>query len=170
MVRLPLRRNRIRTELVDVFLSLAPRRTTAFGSISQNLNKRFSKGKNNIMLSIIIKAGKPDPTEFLTVRDIKDNLDTFREIIGCEHFEMPFRKIGNEPFVIICDDIGALRDNPIPSVLPPDIARANWETVFGNCIIVRNNGPELESVKLTDIGLITSRIIQLKESFAIITD
>lgn len=82
--------------------------------------------------------------EFKTI-DIEDDLDVFYEIIKCRTIDIVNRKIGDRDYLIICDDEGLLKDNPILSAIDQKIQ----PMLVGNLLIVKN-GFEGELEGLTD--------------------
>lgn len=49
------------------------------------------------------------------IKHIEDNIDTFYKMLNCRTIEMPQREINGTYFTIICDEEGALKNNPIIS-------------------------------------------------------
>lgn len=92
------------------------------------------------------------------VKDIKDELQTFYDFIGCRCIDIPHRKIGGEPFAIICDDEGLFEESPIPATFIDDGHTPTMDIV-GN-IIIAKDGPEGELAGLTpyDLMLIKQNI------------
>lgn len=65
--------------------------------------------------------------------DIEDKLDVFYELIGCRCIDIVRRKIGNKYFDVICDDEGALKDDPVVSAVDTQF----HHMLVGNLIISR---------------------------------
>lgn len=74
--------------------------------------------------------------ELPTVIDIEDTLGVFYKLIECQYVDMVRRKIGNDYYVIICDDECLFEEKPIVSAIGE-----NCETMFvGNLIISKDDG------------------------------
>lgn len=88
---------------------------------------------------------------------IKDELETYYELLDCSIIDIVERKINNKVFCVICDDEGLLGAYPIPS--------AHYKTdgnlaFVGNLFIVNQadeNG-ELQSLTKEDIKVIYENI------------
>lgn len=73
-----------------------------------------------------------------SIRDIKDDLKVFYDMIHCRCVEMPERRIGmnmTDYYNIICDEEALLTDNPILSAIDSN----NNPMLFGNLIICKVN-------------------------------
>lgn len=70
------------------------------------------------------------------VVDIKDNLDTYYNLIGCDCIDIVMRKIGGKYFDIVCDDEGLLKSEPKISA----ISNTYEPMLVGNLVIVHNDG------------------------------
>lgn len=70
------------------------------------------------------------------VIDIEDKLDVFYELIGCRCIDIVQRRIGNKYFDIICDDEGALVEDPVVSAVDTQF----HQMLFGNLIISKSDG------------------------------
>ena len=78
---------------------------------------------------------------------IKDELQTFYDEIGCEYIDIPIRKVGGERYCFICDESGALVDNPIPTAT----CRYNpMVNIFGTCIIAGRADENGDLTSLSD--------------------
>lgn len=91
------------------------------------------------------------------VVDIQDSLETYYSLINCECIDIVTRTIGGKEFDIVCDDVGRLVDNPIPSMYS-----SKGEVMFcGNIVIcgVADNNGCLTSLTDKDIELISRYII-----------
>lgn len=91
----------------------------------------------------------------LKVETIQDDLDIYREIIGCDYVEITGRCIGNGNYVIICDESGRYADNVVFTIVSDN---GHYLDVPGTVIIT---GPvdtkgELTSLSQKDIGNIVS--------------
>ena len=81
---------------------------------------------------------------FPKVIDIDDDLRLFYELIGCQYVDMVRRKIGDKHYVIICDDEGLFKENPIVSAVD-----TNFKPMFVGNLIIAKDGEECE---LTDLS------------------
>lgn len=82
---------------------------------------------------------------FPKVIDIDDDLKVFYKLIGCQYVDMVRRKIGDKHYVIICDDEGLFKENPIVSAVD-----TNFKPMFvGNLIIVKD-GEDGEVIGLSE--------------------
>ena len=70
------------------------------------------------------------------VIDIEDELDVFYELIGCRCIDIVQRKIGHKYFDVICDDEGALKDDPVVSAVDTQFRHM----LVGNLIISKSDG------------------------------
>lgn len=70
------------------------------------------------------------------VIDIEDELDVFYELIGCRCIDIVQRRIGHKYFDVICDDEGALKDDPVVSAVDTQFRHM----LVGNLIISKSDG------------------------------
>ena len=76
-----------------------------------------------------------------------DNLDDFRRLIGCEHIDITRRSFGGKQFLVVCDDIGALKFDRKLSVYGFNV----YDRVYGNIIIANQDGEDLSSISEVDL-------------------
>jgi len=86
----------------------------------------------------------------MEVTTLKDDLPTFYDVLNCDCIDITTRYVGTQAFSIICDDEGLLKD---PQPLPTLYDVSGRPMIVGNVFITRRNGPELASIKDSDIGL-----------------
>lgn len=76
-------------------------------------------------------------------------------LINSDIFDVVERKLGSTYFTFYVDDIGLLRDNPIPSVFDINLI----PTLYGNVVISKtNDAGETVSLSHSDINLIKSHL------------
>ena len=101
-------------------------------------------GEINKMQAIFLNVANNQPPE---VRQIKDSLQTFYDLIECNTIDIVHRKIGKRYFNIVCDDEGALLDRAKISA----ISNLGEVRLVGNLVIcagdVTENG---DLIGLTD--------------------
>ncbi len=90
--------------------------------------------------------------EFKTV---EDELNTYYTELNCDCIDIVTRFIGDEEFVITCDDEGLLKE-PVPSITVFDTD--GEPMIVGNVFICRRNGPEMASLTDEDIKLLRKNI------------
>lgn len=87
------------------------------------------------------------------------------QMLDIECLEIVSKSFGRQKrrFTIICDDEGALKENPIPTVF----GQCNRNVqIFGNCFICSNDGPELESLTIEEAGYIVCECVGCVGEFA----
>lgn len=82
---------------------------------------------------------------FTSPCEIDRGLEHYYEILNCRCIDIVRRTIAGKSFEIICDDEGALVDNPTPSAISPFGA----VMLYGNLFIVKHDGKE-DVESLTD--------------------
>jgi len=87
------------------------------------------------------------------------SLDDYYNLIGCRCIDVVTRKIGRKTYDIICDDEGALQDDPLISAID-NIGRV---MLVGSLIIcnVADSEGELRSLDPADIRYIKKRVQRL---------
>lgn len=113
-----------------------------------------------VMLVKAVRYTSPDDVKnnkHLEVKTIKDNLQVLYKEIGCQYIDIPIRKIGGKKYCIVCDESGALVDEPIYTAICPHNPLAS---VPGNIII---SGPadsmgDLTSLTNADIQNIVAHL------------
>lgn len=68
---------------------------------------------------------------------VKRDLKEYYKLLDCRTVDMPFRWIGGEQFVIICDDEGTFRQDCRPSA-----RNGNEVMLYGNLLVVAFDGCE----------------------------
>lgn len=84
--------------------------------------------------------------QVLIEKDIKNELDTFYNIIGCRCIDIARRKVGGKYFDIIVDDEGLLKDEPICTAVD---AKTSDCMLFGT-LIFTNTDNKGNTVGLSD--------------------
>lgn len=79
------------------------------------------------------------------VIDVEDNLKVFYELIGCQYIDLVRRKIGDKYFVVICDDEGLFKENPIISAVD-----TKFEPMFVGNLIISNADDDGNLIDLSD--------------------
>lgn len=82
------------------------------------------------------------------VIDIEDELEVFYELIGCRCIDIVQRKIGHKYFDVICDDEGALVEDPVVSAVDTQFRHM----LVGNLIISKSDG-EGNLIDLSDADI-----------------
>lgn len=91
------------------------------------------------------------------VREIRKDLESYYGMLDCRCIDIARRTISGKPFEIICDDEGALVDNPLPSAISP----YGSVMLYGNLFVVRFDGKEdVESLTDTEIAHVMQNLIQ----------
>ena len=67
--------------------------------------------------------------------DVNDELEVFYELIGCRCVDIVQRKIGHKYFDVICDDEGALKDDPVVSAVDTQFRHM----LVGNLIVSKSD-------------------------------
>lgn len=110
-----------------------------------------------IKVMVLDTKAESELDEF-TVREIKDDLDTFYDIIGCRCIDIPRRQIGGEYYDIICDDEGLLKDYPQVAIVDKSLQ----PMIVGTIIITKSDDEgELVSLSDEDIARIRGEVLQL---------
>ena len=88
--------------------------------------------------------------------DVKDDIDTFHELIHCDTIDIPRRYIDGKSYRIICDDCGLLKLNPKISVYS---MKSVQFPIVGNVLVagMEDNEGELTDLTDEDITRITCR-------------
>lgn len=115
-----------------------------------------------IRVMVLDTTAESELDEELSVREIKDDLQTFYDIIGCHCIDIPIRKIGGEYYDIICDDEGLLKDYPQVAMVDKSLQ----PMIVGTIIIAKSDEESGEMMSLTDediarIKNATSHLIDL---------
>lgn len=76
--------------------------------------------------------------------ELSGELEDYYAVLNCDTIEIPTRKIGRKYFDIVCDEEGALKDNPRISAID-NLGRA---MLVGNLFICKSNDEGYE-VSLT---------------------
>lgn len=79
------------------------------------------------------------------VIDVEDNLKVFYELIGCQYIDIVRRKIGDKYFVVICDDEGLFKENPIISAVD-----TKFEPMFVGNLIISNADDDGNLIDLSE--------------------
>ena len=95
------------------------------------MKKREVKG---LLISV-----KPDDRITAGLRIVSGNLEDYYNILNCEVIDIVSRRIGKKYYDIICDDMGLLKDDPIPTAYDERFEPA----LYGNLFIV--NEPDQDS-------------------------
>lgn len=82
------------------------------------------EGKREIMGFYL---GKDGTARFMRMRD---ELNAYYMLLGCDLIEMPCRTIGGLAYNIICDEGGKLKDDKIPTVFGVDGKPMIYGSVF----------------------------------------
>lgn len=94
------------------------------------------------------------------VKTINDELSTYYEIIGCDYVEITGRRIGNNRYMIVCDENGRYADDVIFTVINKD----GYLDIAGTVVIA---GPpthgDLTSLTQSDIVNIVNNIGVIKQ-------
>lgn len=94
------------------------------------------------------------------VKELDGSLQDYYKAINCDCIDIRTRWIDNEEFSFVIDDNGLLIDED--KIIPSTVSRKYNEVEFvGNTFICRRNGPDLVSLKESDIKLINSHIIDI---------
>ena len=90
------------------------------------------------------------------VKTINDELSIYYEIIGCDYVEITGRRIGDNRYMIICDENGRYADEVIFTVVSKD---GSYSDIAGTIIIAGppTNG-DLTSLSSNDIANIVNNI------------
>lgn len=90
-----------------------------------------------------------------------DDLDSFYKALGCDCFDIAYRKVGGKYYDIFCDDEGLFKeDNPITA-----ISSRCERMLVGNLIFANHNEyGETTSLSDEDIDNITENIVNAKTS------
>ena len=91
----------------------------------------------------------------IDVREVKDDIHEFYEVLNCDIFDIARRKIGGKPYDILCDDMGRYVAEPIVSAVNPFFLQ---DYLVGNLMIVNHKGEDLTSLTPTDIARIYAHI------------
>jgi len=105
--------------------------------------------KKKILTAVIIKKDK------FIVKNIKNNLESFHDEIGCRLIDIVTRKIGNRYYDIICDDEGLLKPNYISMI------DNNYNPMLAGNLIICNHDDEGNETNLSqdDIDNILENMI-----------
>ena len=63
----------------------------------------------------MLKVLVVNPESGLEEKEIIDELETYRDLIGCDWIDIARRNIGDKEYDIVVDDEGLLKENPIVS-------------------------------------------------------
>ena len=91
----------------------------------------------------------------IDVREVKDDIHEFYEVLNCDIFDIARRKIGGKPYDILCDDMGRYIEKPVVSAVNPFFLQ---DYLVGNLMIVNHKGEDLTSLTPTDIARIYAHI------------
>ena len=113
----------------------------------------------NRIIAVYIEVGKEKAP---AVIEFNDDLDEIKRLINCDAIDVVHRKIAGKNYVVICDDEGLLKSNPIPSVVYYDKTGALRPNVFGNVIICADQGEDIKSLNKNEISDILYSIVPYK--------
>lgn len=85
-----------------------------------------------------VVARPSDGTVDLKVEEFQDNLKWFYSVVKCKCLDFITREINEEKYVIICDDVGALKPNYFALT-----SKNRAEVLYGNLIICQQYGEDL---------------------------
>lgn len=87
--------------------------------------------------------------------DIEENdLDSLYEVLGCRCIDIAVRKVGNRTFDFVCDDEGALKENPIASA----VAKDGRIMLVGNLFVCNHYKEHLTSLSNEDVSYLREHI------------
>lgn len=88
-------------------------------------------------------------------RTIEHSLEGFYALLRCDLVDMPERRIGGDPFTIICDDEGLLKENPVVSAYDP----MGNPALVGPIFVVKFDGEEdVRSLTEEDVAYLAKHI------------
>lgn len=107
--------------------------------------------------SYTLDSYKNQDSQTFEYTEIKDELDTLYNIIGCESIDIVKRKIGNKTYNIVCDDEALFAENPILTAFDP---ANSYKNIFGTLIVtgIEDRNGNLTSITKEDARQIVSQI------------
>ncbi len=85
-----------------------------------------------------VVARPSDGTVDLKVEEFQDDLKWFYSVVKCKCLDFITREINEDKYVIICDDVGALKPNHFALT-----SKNRTEVLFGNLIICQQHSEDL---------------------------
>ena len=104
------------------------------------------------MKAILVKAGKSDVSEAVTVVDIKPELDNYYKLLECSTIDMKAIRLGDRHYDIICDDEGLFVNPDELYVTYTNLTQS--DSVAGNILLVGPPDEEGCETSLTDDDIV----------------
>ena len=101
----------------------------------------------------------------ISIEDIKDDIDVFYKMLDCRAFDMPYRKIGNKHYIIICDDEGLLTNRAVSAV---NLDRKEVMLVGSLLIVNYAHDGNITGLDDVDIATILSHCYETKDGVKLI--
>ncbi len=109
--------------------------------------------------TVLLKVQNVD-VPICKVTDVEDDLHAFYEKLDCDMIELPMRKIGNNRYLVMCDEEALLKADPIVSAMDEDFNAM----LFGNLMFFNDDGEGgLLGLSDDDIENITSHIYDIND-------
>ena len=120
---------------------------------NRNLEEQVRRKKTQLRGILISERGTVE-LRVIKAENTEEENEAIYRMLEIEYMELPRRSIGGVNYYIICDEEGALKDDPVPTVFRED----HTPDIFGNVFICRSEGPNLASLTRDDIKNIFTHI------------
>jgi len=101
-----------------------------------------------------------DPYTKSSIVEVKDKLDDYLKLIGCDCIDIVKRRIGNKMYCIVCDDCAFLKAGYKISA----ISTIN-HPMAGKLLILNDDGEDLKELTNDDVDNVSKYIFKYPSTF-----